>query len=914
MARPELPPAMGEEADPNALAAFMDHVFYHDTPKRIRLRSTFNRARLYYIAKQWNQPVDHEDGTFSADWEQLKTNLNGIPMPVQNELFPIITREAALLGKVGSKPYVRPDSDDPRAEDAAAVGKDVLMDRHRETGWAGHDRRGALSMALYGTWFEASYWDVDYTKTTRVPVTTAVRCPQCDFCLAKPELEEQEAEPILSNRPEALDVEEIEDHNNPLVPALRKYTARTCPTCDTHMESGPVPALDPETEQPLDGGIDGPATVDSMVATPGAPRLEEWVPTPEDAQDETDAVGRPLGEDVPLGDTALELISVFDAYPEPSKQAVDAYPENWEEFGWETPRSLDWIRSRFPKNGDQVAPARSQEAFRHHPIIGGMGALAGPGPTILENCQLVRVFTQKPKLEKQDGEWKRNRGRLVIMADRVVLYDGDLLRESLNKPGEDIPLYHFDWAVWEERDREGFGVGMAELGFSQQDAINTTESQTMDARHRWLNPKLKVEDGVDISFQGGAGSSYSSDVLTYKRSSPETQEAPEILQGTTAPPAVWGEYDRHVEGLQRTLMQREVEGGAPPKDVTAFSALELLARKAAEGRTPRVERIRDMKQRRYKHQLQLMHEFYREKRYYHVRAKNDKWAVRSFMGADLMGQCTVLLEDEPVLDAGVAKREGISLGLQIGTVAADTAAAKRRINAHLQIPLDVNEDANNQVDAAEAEAIKWKDEDHEPVIDEDGDDQTIHWEVHKLDLGRQEWRELKEACRWSQVLLHVWGWKDELTKIEQQEAAFKLQPPVAPVPEMAQIGGQAALDGATQVYQAQMAAMQQIQALPRPVELRIMHMWSQRLRAAGFLPTEDERLAFAKVFRMEAHAAGHRWLAQKQAMAAMAGIPQPSAPGGAQGPTGMIPTPGQPVTPPPGAGAEALPGPGAPPA
>lgn len=912
MARPELPPSLGEKADANALAAFLDHVLHHDTPKRIRLRSTYNRARLYYIAKQWNQPIDGTDPTLCADWEQLKTNLNGIPMPVQNELFPIITREAALLGKVGSRPYVRPDTDDPRAEDAARVGKDVLMYRHTETGWADHDRRGSLSDALYGTWFEMSYWDVDYTKTTRVPITSAVRCPQCDFVLAKEELEEEEADPILTNRPEALEVvQDIEDPNNPLVPPLRRYTARTCPKCDTHLESTEMPALDPESGDPLFGEDGAPIMATAEAPVPGPPALEKYVPTPEEAEGETDAVGRPLGEDLPLGDTALDLISVFDAYIDPSKQGVDSHPMNWEEFGWEVPRSLDWIRARHPKHADEVTAERSQEAFRHHPIVGALTGVSGPGPTLFENCALYRGFIQKPRMEKTDGEWKRNKGRLVIMAGRVLLYDGDLLRESLTKPGTFVALYQPDWAVWEERDREGYGLGMAELGFSQQDAINTTESQVMDARHRWLNPKLLNEDGVSIDYQGGAGSNYASDLLTYKRSAPEIQPPPSVLQGTVATPGVWGEYDRHIEGLQRTLMTREVESGGPPKDVIAFSALELLARKSAEGRTPRVERIRDMKKRRYKHQLSLMHEFYREKRYYHVRGKNDKWAVHSFMGADLMGQCNVLLEDEPILEAGIVKREGIKLGLDMGTIVADTAAAKRKINKHLEIPLDVNEDANNQVDAAEAEFLKWDGQDIEPVIDEDGDANHIHWEIHKLDLGRQEWQERKEACRWSEVLLHTWGWKDDLTKIEAQEALFKVQPPVPPVQEIAELAGQQALDDATRAFEAQTQALEMIQGLPRPTELRIMYIWKTMLSKAGFQPIDDEVIPFGKVFRAEAHAAGHRWITQKQAKAAMVGQPQPSAPGAPQNASGMIPGPGDVVTPPPGGGGESMPMPGA---
>ena len=227
--------------------------------------------------------------------------------------------------------------------------------------------------------------------------------------------------------------------------------------------------------------------------------------------------------------------------------------------------------------------------------------------------------------------------------------------------------------------------------------------------------------------------------------------------------------------MKRTMMRAEVDSGEPPKGVDAFSALQLLEKKSNEGRKPRTERFRGMKRRIYKHQLLLMHEFYREKRYYRVRGKNDKWAVKAFIGADLHGQTNVMLEDEPIIDVAIARRTGIMTGIQIGTVKAGPASANRRINRYLEIPLDINEDENNQVDLAETELSEWFKEGVEPVIDEDGDDNNIHWQVHKEELNREERREMKKQCHWSEVLLAITGWKDQLKGIE----AAELLPPAA---------------------------------------------------------------------------------------------------------------------------------------
>lgn len=914
--RPPLPPTLGDRADPNRLHAFMESIFRPDYPYRIGVRRLLNRARLYRAGVQWLEPV-LDDGYMMADWQVLQQDdLNGIPMPVQNEIFPLVTREAALLTKVGERPYIRPNRDDPETAKAAQFAKDILIAENEEVGWHDIEREGGTHCATYGTWWLASWMDYDYTKTTRVPIEGGLKCPEpgCDVTFAGARLEDDEAAKIAEVSPWSVQPGAAE--NDPA-------TIARCPRCLEHTERGMVPSF---SESGLVAG-----TQPGMVKAPGAPKLVPFIPSEDQALTGQDFLGRPLGDDVPIGQAAVENISPFDANPNPSSQGVDTNSRNWEEFAWACPRSLDWIRSRFPKNGWKVKPEQGHEIWRNHPVLGGLGSggITIGGPDMFQNHALVKIFVKKPYMaleqdedgikteEGSPGLARKNQGRLIIEANHVVLLDADLMVESQVTPGEYLSRIHFDWAWWEQRDREAHGIGMVELLWSQQDSINTNKSQQMDARHRFANPKWLAEDGVEFDYKGGAGSNYNSDFLIWTRSTKE-QQPPREFQGMTIPNSVFSEFTNDIEACPRIVLAAEVEGGEPPGGVEAYSALLLLAQKAADTRKPRTERIRDMKQRVFRHRLQLVQEFYREPRLMRMRGANDKWSVKEFEGMDLQGQVDVQFDVEPVIDVGIVRREGIQLGIKLGTIVPDTAPAKWRLNKALEIPNDINEDSNQQVQHAENEAIAWLADDEDwPLINESGDSDQIHWDVHKEALQQEKWRELAKACQWKRAQIALWGWEEEFLGLLAMEAQFKVAPPTEPPMEIAAIHGPDAYTHAMESYQRQLQIQELIASWPKPMELRIMKTWQGILQSSGLL---DEAMtpvgldqnglhAWRKVFRFEAHAEGHRLRMEEKAKAATMGDMQAAAPGASQTDQGMIPAPGQAASAPAGgsAGSGAVP-------
>lgn len=921
--RPDLPPTKGKKASPEALHTFMEYVFKPDMPYRIGIRRLLNRARLYRMGTQWLEPV-LDDGFMSADWSILQQDdLNGIPMPVQNETFPIVTREAALIVKVGENPYIRPSRNDPKSQKKAKFAKDVLRSSLDEIGIHDLEREGSMHMVTYGTWWQASYMDYDYTKTTRVGVEGALKCPNpdCDMRFASAELNEEEGEALSRQAPGAVTISTGPDPNNQFLDADLQYKATRCPRCTEHKAFGMRGAYAPDGLPRLDTAGNQAQEFGEMMA-PGPPALVPHEPTEEEATVGKDFLGRPMGEDLPIGQATIENISPFDANPNPGSQGLDCNARNWEEFAWAVPRSLDWIRARYPENGWKVKAEWGSEIYRYHPVLGGLGSggITIGGPEMFQNHALVRTFVKRPYMEKEKdeagvetGKVKRNRGRLVVMSNRVVLEDGDLEVERKEKPGTFIARMHFDWAQWEQRDREAHGLGVPELIFSQQDTVNTNKSQQMDARHRMANPKWMAPDGTSFSYKGGASSNYTSDFLLYRNADKKEKQGPTPFPGITIPSGVFQEFQLDLDAMPRIALAAEVEQGDPPGGVTAYSALLLLAQKAADSRKPRNERIRDMKSRLYRHHLELIQEFYREPRLYRMRGNNDKWSVYEFLGADLQGEVDVQFDIEPVIDVGVSKREGIKMGLDLGTIVADSIPAKARINQALEISNEINQDSNLQVARAQDEFIAWTLKDRPPLIREmtGTDNHPIHWQVHSEDLQGEEWETRKEVCNWMRVEVALAGWRKDFDSLLAMEQALELQPPVPPDPQIATLavpgGGPEGYQAALQAYQNSVQILQKIAAMPKLMELRILTVWQQQLMPLGIIPAPDdlseEADAFRKVIRAEAHAQAHKVLLERETNQVNMGATIAAAPGATQTAQGVVPSAGEAAAPPAAGGA-----------
>jgi hypothetical protein len=875
----ERPPIPNQGANASTLRDFLDHVTKPDTIHRVRRFSLWEKARLYYQSDQWLQRDLGTDATRSPFWKPLEVDPDEwMPMPVRNEMAGPIRHEVSRLVGTGHRPYIRIDRETPEANRAAALGKDVLQDKLDKLRWPEKEFEGTLHSVQYGTWVQKWGIEHDYTKPERKPVTTAMRCPVCQATLSSVILPKGTA---VGPGVERREIPRSDPYEEPEV----EIRATGCPRCQV----APVleTSIDEETGETLVGD------------TPGPPNpLEPYLPSEEEARESLDLYGRPLGQDLPCVDVFLRNVSVYDFFPENS--GIDARLGEVLEVAECHVESLDWIRAHY-KNGREVKPMDPQEIFRWHPL--NCSEYEALDPNLFDHHSEVREWHKQPWLE-EDPKTKTfalNRGRSIVMAGDTVLLDGDLMIESQINPGTYLPRVTYDWVAWEPRDRELFGISGSEWMFDDQDSINVRNSQVQYARHKFGNPNLLAPDGADLSFKGFADTGYSSDIWYYK--SDPNNDKPERLSGEQLGPAWVQEENLDLDSIQRRMGTMEVEQGDAPKDVTAASALMFLGEKAAEGRKSRIMRYREFKRRMYKGILELIHEFYRDEHYYHVRDRNDRWAVRSFKGTDLLGQTNVQLEDESAYDLRMLRNEAIKEGLDRRIINADDFESKRRIARHLEIPMEINEDQNLQADAAEAESMAMLSDGEEPIIDQRLDYHLIHFQVHTLSLMNDRFRAMASACQWRRLKLALWDWEEQYEQIRATEMALKMNPPgdqppqpeQSPSPEMDSPELKAMQD---EVYSKQVDAWQRakeaeakIAAMPKAVELRLMNLWQGMLGQAGITvpPESQEQVSF--LMRFEAHMQGHYLLAKQQAEAAQGGAQLPAAPGGDATATGMMPSP-----------------------
>lgn len=904
-----------DKDDAGQIDSFLHEVLSQTNTYRMERFGTWERVRLMKQGYQWLEPEESDDPTVTPFWKPLEVDeANWTALPVQNEMIEPLQNETARLQGNGSRPYIRPTEDTPNKIRAATMSKDVLMDRLDECHWREVEHEGCQSCVDFGTWIFATWWDVDYSKTIRTPVLTALKCPTCDFMMASPNIPGGKLMGLMGNpaMQGRMDAKTVTDPNNPMTPPTYKATATHCLTCPAKL---PAPALDPTgTGAP---GFPPPVSY---------PKLKAHVPSDDHARTGKDYFGRPLGEDTPLGEACIGNVSVFDAHPE--NQGIETRIEEMTEFGQATIRTLEWIVNHHPENGAAVEAENAAELMKWHPVAGATRHfMNGAEKDLFTHHALVREWHKKPwvEIDAKTKKAKLNKGRSLIMAGRIVLLDDDYMLECLDENGDPtgdyIPRKQYYMIPWEIREKEAFGLGAGEIIIPHQLTINTLIAQVQTTRHLWGSPKLLCEEGTDLNYAGFADTGYQSDVYYFRPG--DNGQAPKPFGNEQMGQEWIQEYKVYLDSIHRAVGTMEAEtGGVPGQGASDWSAQALmyLGEKAGERRKNRIDRIREAKKRAYKHMLQLIQEKYRETREYKVkRGNSERITLRKFKGADLQSQCDVQFDDEPAYDTRLVRQAAIKDGMQLGTITADTAIAKRRINRELGAPTDINEEQNQQVGRAIDEWCLFCDEGRDPAVNERADDHTIHAQQHTADLMGDEAETLLEAVDWNQIELALWGWSDDFDQLLAMEQALKANPPtpnppaVPPGPD-GQVTPQMQQAAEAQ-WQHQQQAAAMIAAMPKALELRILQFYQGWLDKAGIFnippgppppaapdpmtgqpmpqapPQVDlERQSAAmRVLRFRAHAEAHYRLAEQKAAQAAGGMQTPAAPGGTETAHGMIP-------------------------
>lgn len=828
-------------ADAGRLKSWVDGGLTYSNRFRIQDVSRWRRAELYDDGKQWlrKAATGYDSPGQYSQWVMADvdpTSPDYIPMPVINEGRGVLSNEAAQLAKPNYRPTVIPSEDTLEARLGAQAARELLKWRLRDMDWPGESQLFYYRKPLHGGAWLKSEWVKSWDKTGPAPVQNAVACAQhkvnggsCDFVLADPMMA---AEKTMGFPENTYRVKASENG------APQQAQVFACPTCPSH------------------------------------PPLTKYMPTMEEAYKATDTVGRPLGRQLPVGDWWLTVRSPYDVFPRDL-----GFNQNWldvTEWSEAHVETLDWVALRYPEKAGQVKPENPARLSEYHPVVGSPNLYGGYESKLFLNSTRVKERHKLPWMEKQEnGEYRMNRGRSVVMAGEVVLEDGPLMIESLTKPGNWIEQRMMVFVPWEFLDggRRLAGLGIWDLMFDPQDGLNECVSQEQNIRQRCAVPFILAARSHNLETpanQTGIAGRY----VTFDIDANAPEQRPTLMNNETAPSGISNEAAFYRDEISRLPGRAAVERGETPSNqISAAAAIENLKTYVSETRQPRLERIKAAFKKVWSHGLQLMAALYLEPR--PVRAEDDDGEERWKMlkGTDLHDQADVEVEADPDYDVK-ARNQSLTFDYiqqkVINPQDPKTARLIAKIFEGEASPKEFFQDATLQEDEAQREWIAFRDRQMLPIVDPILDDHEIHVEMHARASTTETFRKLAERAGWRLKVLPILQPLWEQLKLQAQTMPAQ---PMKPDPSGAvQPGPPDPLTGLPTQVPVMVPA-----GPPMTLQERVIRVWSEVLAVNGFKAEDPKTLSL--VLAWKAHEVQHQIEGQAKQMAVQQGAVLPAPPG-----------------------------------
>lgn len=876
---------------PTTLRSFIDARIPYKSIARTRRASIWSKAAKYREAHQWLQPSFNTDPERTPHWSDVQFRADdedAIPTPTQPEIFVHLSNESARLGKPELEPYVRPGGESPDAKDreGAKISERALQDALREMNWDELEADADLHMPLYGQSLYESWWATDSAKTTTVPVTTAKCCPRHPMAMGEMATpEEPVAEEAAEDTPTSTETDPAglsmaeqteqaeETAEGATVPdaneGMEAEPEEECDfvTCDTKLSQDDMTKVPTETVT---------ATAERTEAQAGAlgdrklrldinvcptcedhPPLVDYYPSEKEAAGGKDYFGRPLGNQKPLGEWRISVLSPHDLFPQ--SMGIGIKFEDWQSWTVVEPKPIAWLARHFER-GRFVKPEAVSALMEWHPVAGERALYESGDSAIFQDFARLKRYYERPSPDCPLG-------RAIYMAGDEVLLDTTFRLPSQTKKGEYFDIVHLELVPWEKRPHESWGLSMSELLFSLQDDINLERSLDEDITSRMGSVFWLARNGMNLDASGIEAGGYSGKVIYYDTDPMAPQAAPESIGGETRADTTIKKVEFYIEAMGRISGTNDPESGAPPSG-SAWSALALqyLGEKSSERRSNRLRRKRKALERLFTHGLTLMYHRCLEPRKMRFKDSDGKFKERAWQGIEMNGQIRVTIDAESEHDTTLQKEQKLIDAVDKGLYDLTNPSVRDKLREKLELPRNIDGNLDVQRDAASREWCDFRDSDgkDEPIVDQSIDDPGIHHDQHGLDIQSDEFRDLEEAALWKTIYPFIADWK----------AAFP-------------------------------GLLMQLQALmvnrPPLLEYQILAVWDFMLLQRGIktaMVPPDQLKALRKVMRFRAHYEAHMFAAELQAMAP---APALAAPGSPETAKGTVPTAGGPPVAGPGA-------------
>jgi hypothetical protein len=920
--------------DEESLKEFVDRKIYSNSSLFLRDYSRFRRAELYDQSKQWLQSIRAtSDASAPSQWEELSVNPadpNATPLPTYNEGVLLRENESARLGRPEYKPRVRPRSTTPdvREKEGAKGAERALQSRLKEM-WSGQEDLFFLHPPLYGgVWLE-SRWDETWLETVRVPAP-ALCCPRHPKSgvpedspvrmgpppLFVPGSEESSALPASSPASPALATSEFappspEDEMergegistydddmglNGGLPGLGgdatalpsplscSYVRKKTPAEMDEKEGGAPRPFDPSASTPV-GNEDGGC----CPHCPDHPALVPYLASMEEALDDSSQLGR----DLPKGDWVMKVVSPYQVFVRDAGIGIDS--TNVPEWAFVHEETLEWAEARWPdrvrdlSNGElRVHPESAARLIQSDPTLGSPSLLRGiENLGVFGENVVVKEYIKLPWLEwdPQTRRYAKNLGRWIVIISDCVVVDSTLLRESLNQPGEYVPLINLQFIPWEYIDggrRTTVGQSLWDRIFSAQDAINVRMAQVWAVNQRGAFPWYLQARSLQLETrQADALVPFRRVLCDFEGNT--TQLPFQEVNNTTIASGVYEEINFSVSYIGKQVV--EVERGQTPPGVSAATAIAYLKTESGEKRRSRIKRLREGLTRAWSHGVRCMAAWYIEDRPYSYTDESGEERY-SFIHGNVIAESKPVVDIYPAPDYDAADLRRENIRDMVGTGILDPKASprlNRKIVAAMDESLDFFMDDDLQEEQASREWSLFKDFSRVPQVDPSLDDHQAHWEEHGRKCFSEWFRQIEDAANWDGALAILGGdWDESLQNIVMM-AAMQGNPvpgvpgvpgvPSAPTgaPMMAAPPSPPtsplALGSPISVPPVQAPGIPAAPMPPPPpisVQPAVLSMWQQKLTLGGFASPSPDSLS--AVLNWRSHMEAHRLVGEVRAM------------------------------------------------
>lgn len=338
----------------------------------------------------------------------------------------------------------------------------------------------------------------------------------------------------------------------------------------------------------------------------------------------------------PVGDVTVEVLSVFDVFPEPV--------EKWDEVSWvilARRKPLHWFRDTFKGVGRLVRKEQAggdQDVFQS--LMPGSPIHetneAPPGSAEADGMATLLVYYERPC-----PKWPE--GRHWMLAGDVVLFN----RNKLPLPHLEIPVVPFEY---QRVPKRLWAMGSVEQVLGLQRELNRSQSNLAEMLRLYRSPKVLVNETAQMDRD--AWTSEAGEVVKWKGVVP-----PQVV-----PPVALANWlvefpERMRSAIQQVSGQHEVTNASSPTGVTAGVAISMLQQQDQQRLGPPNIYGKDALQTLALHVLKNIVTLYREPRLILTYGKDSANKFLALAGADI-GDRDVLVEiGDGVSDTPAARRQ-----------------------------------------------------------------------------------------------------------------------------------------------------------------------------------------------------------------------------------------------------------------